>query len=91
MILEFGDVKRRFRDYLDTNFDHKTILNNSDAVYRTLWGTYAVPGVRGVPFEPTTENFAQHIYEWAMKEFGAGVYTYSVEVWETSVNCAVYP
>jgi hypothetical protein len=44
--------------------------------------------------EPTTENFAKLIYDWALKWIVGkieNVYSARVEVWETATNCAMYP
>lgn len=50
-----------------------------DAIY--------LPGLKTCPGDPTTENIAMWIANWADE---IGIPVYSVEVWETSVNMAGY-
>lgn len=85
MILEFGDVKRHFRSMIDNVFDHKLLLNRNDP----LMAWPKLPGATGFPSDPTTENVAKDIYNWA-RAFFAGDFEFKVTVWETSVNCATW-
>jgi 6-pyruvoyltetrahydropterin/6-carboxytetrahydropterin synthase len=77
--LELGDVKDRFRKYLKDNYDHRLLLNENDP-----WAGYLVteanlkapdqmaamlPGLTSMPGDPTVENIAQWIGEWAAKEY----------------------
>jgi 6-pyruvoyl-tetrahydropterin synthase len=48
-----------------------------------------LPGLQSTDGDPTTENIAKWIHDWALVE--AKLPVSHVEVWETSVNCAVYP
>ena len=89
VIVEFGYLKMAFRDFLDTHFDHHLLLNIHDDLSMS-----DPPGTTVMDGEPTTENFARLIYDWALKflinRIG-NVYSARVEVWETATNCAVYP
>jgi 6-pyruvoyltetrahydropterin/6-carboxytetrahydropterin synthase len=90
--LEFGDVKKRFRSFLDDNFDHHLLLNKNDPWARNLetGGGRSVgqlPGLVTMESDPTTENLARWIGEWAGGEFRLDV---MVEVQETRVNSAEY-
>jgi 6-pyruvoyl-tetrahydropterin synthase len=35
--LDFAEVKREFRDYLDTNYDHHLLLNAADVWAQAIW------------------------------------------------------
>lgn len=116
--LEFGAIKRSFREHLDTQYDHRVLLNAVDPfagpIFQVQAGdTYTthpteadnhseeevvalervegrqtfLPGLNAVAGDPTTENIAKWIYEWAR---GKEMPVREVEVWETSSNCAVY-
>lgn len=89
--LSFGDVKKRFRGFLDETFDHHLLLNQADP-WATLLGLdlggkqlHNLPGLMSMPGDPTTENLARWIAEWAVDEFK--LYA-DVVVHETSVNAA---
>ncbi len=94
--LEFGLVKSTFRAYLDSNFDHRVLLNIDDP-WAQPWnpiGTYAdedgsqtLPGLQTSQGDPTTEWLAEHVGLWAYSHYGDSI---TVEVWETSVNCSTW-
>lgn len=96
MVLEFGAVKKQFREHLDSEYDHRIILNDEDPwVSRTIKanGQYVrLPGLREVLDDPTTENVAKWIGQWAQKTFDTeySFYKYRVTVWETTVNAATW-
>lgn len=82
IFLEFGSLKARFREYLDSYFDHHLLLYEEDELI-----DLGLPGVVPVSGDPTTENIAAWVYSWAQDTYGA-LYSYRVEVQETSVNFA---
>lgn len=84
--LEFGAVKKDFRNYLDTEFDHHLLLNAVDPFLSEASSKdLDVPGVKICPGDPTTENIAYWIGS-QMSDQGYPVA--SVTVWETAVNMA---
>jgi 6-pyruvoyl-tetrahydropterin synthase len=103
--LEFGQVKKAFREFLDITFDHHLLLNENDPFARPLrvpsepvpvpdirqglrTQTQYLPGLQPMPGDPTTENIALWIGQWALEEFkcfGA------VQVNETDVNAIRVP
>jgi 6-pyruvoyl-tetrahydropterin synthase len=102
--LEFGEIKRSFRGYLDRNFDHRLVLNASDPFSRPIFqvapddesGTdfhlmndkqVFLPGLNAMPGDPTTENMARWIGEAMVDE---GFPVNAIELWETSVNNAMW-
>lgn len=86
-VLEFGAVKKVFREFLDKFYDHHILLNEDDYIIgRTLPGLHTMQG------DPTTENIARDILIWAIRVFsgtGRGGRKFRVEVWETATNCAI--
>lgn len=89
--LEFGEVKKLFRGYLDETYDHRLLLNQADP-WATLLGLdldgkqlHNLPGLQTVVGDPTTENIARWIAKWAHTVFEKSV---DVTVRETTVNAA---
>jgi 6-pyruvoyltetrahydropterin/6-carboxytetrahydropterin synthase len=64
-ILEFGNLKKAFRAYLDSIWDHHLHLNEKDpwALPVTLDGDLleCLPGLQTWPADPSTENIARWI------------------------------
>lgn len=87
MILDFGDVKKAVRRIADF-FDHATIYEEGTLKAATI-AAFQEENFRllAVPFRPTAENFARHIYELLQKE---NLPVHGVAVYETPENCAVY-
>jgi 6-pyruvoyl tetrahydropterin synthase/QueD family protein len=85
MIIDFAIVKKEFRVYLDSNFDHHCCLNDLDPL---AFGNTA-PGVVTVECDPTVENMARIWGEWLQQSFG-DKYSYKVKVWEASTNAATW-
>jgi 6-pyruvoyltetrahydropterin/6-carboxytetrahydropterin synthase len=92
--MDFADVKRRFRAYVDKMYDHRLLLNENDGLLvelRTNDYEAYYPGVNCCPGDPTTENIARWIGQWCVAEFGTvGLYRMRCEVWETQVNSATW-
>jgi 6-pyruvoyl-tetrahydropterin synthase len=98
MIMDFGEVKKKFREFLDTNYDHHLLLNPTDPLitfmgdndphYRGLLNNWGVTVTDGR--DPTVENFASIIYEWAKKTWTDDWFKFNVKVYEAATNCASY-
>jgi 6-pyruvoyl-tetrahydropterin synthase len=79
--LEFGRLKRTFRNHIDATYDHHLVLNREDPWAGLLnvsddkdvidW--LQLPGLVCVPGDPTVENLAKWIAEWACNEFHVDV------------------
>jgi 6-pyruvoyl-tetrahydropterin synthase len=97
--LEFGEAKKIFRQYLDTEFDHRLHLNANDP-WATLSALFFdetfvqpaeqedLPGLRkfysnGLPADPTTENIALHLVEWVSNTFETDA---NIDIHETDTN-----
>lgn len=75
--IEYGDLKRMFRGYLDEQYDHRLLLNVEDpfagdliTVHRDASGQFTekddevtLPGLNVCPGDPTTENIAWWILQ----------------------------
>ena len=89
--LEFGAIKKEFRGYLDTNFDHHLLLHKNDPWAKVLQdvdqhnASGTLPGLKTIDGDPTTEYFAFIIAGWAAHKFRVDV---NVVVQETEVNAA---
>lgn len=107
---DFGNIKKVFREYLDSTFDHHLLLNEQDPWAGLLaaksvlekhgpqpnddfaWDDYPdlfepLPGLVKTPGDPTTENIAKWIAEWAANTFSCKV---NVIIQETGTNGAGY-
>lgn len=62
--LDFGEVKRAFRAHLDAEYDHRLLLNEADPLVSAN-----LPGASGCPADPTIENIADWIAQWAGEQF----------------------
>jgi 6-pyruvoyl-tetrahydropterin synthase len=89
--LEFADMKRKFRNHIDSTYDHRLVLNQEDPwaqpIYQiTNWPQGEVymevelsdqqkflPGLSLVPGDPTVENLAKWICEWACNTYSCDV------------------
>lgn len=91
--LDFGVVKQSLRAFLDANYDHRVLLNSEDHWSHVLYVNSPrgsrLPGLQTMNGDPTTENFAKLVGEWAQRTFGVE-HRYVVTVWETSVNAATW-
>jgi len=87
MVAEFGAVKAAFREYLDTTFDHRLLLNTADDLWKL-----DLPGAVSFPTDPTVEELARHLHGWAMDNIVAPHQLLSahVSLWETKVNAAEF-
>jgi 6-pyruvoyl-tetrahydropterin synthase len=102
-VFEFGDMKRKFRNHIDSTYDHRLVLNEEDSwaqpiyqiaevqSYMTMKEMVAgdgpeevmkakltndqkfLPGLSLVPGDPTVENLAKWIAEWACSTFHVDV------------------
>ena len=90
--IDFGSLKTAFRRRLDSTYDHKLLLNRVDPFaseihIRDTEGWVILPGLRVFDGDPTTENLAAALGQWALAELIQGtLYGVDIEVWETAVN-----
>jgi 6-pyruvoyltetrahydropterin/6-carboxytetrahydropterin synthase len=85
MLVDFGDIKRSVRTWVDNELDHRMILNRHDPI---------IPYLRSInepmyliDWNPTAENIARLVYEYAAKQ---GLPVREVLLWETPKSYATY-
>lgn len=87
--LEFGALKLKFRHMLDTDFDHRCLLNHQDPlVLKCEQAGIELPGLSKCIEDPTTENLARWIGQWGVEYLASGLHRVKCTVHETRVNIA---
>lgn len=96
MIIDFKEIKKMFKEYVDF-YDHAMIIENHEFGKKTKehfvdvkignLDTIEQTRVITVPYRPTAENMCKNFYHDLLK---MGVPVYSVEVYETRNNSAKY-
>lgn len=85
MAVDFGDIKRVMKGWIDTNFDHKTILREDDPLVPVLQQNGQ--RITVVKVNPTAEYLAFLAFEYGKSE---GLLITEVRFWETSSNYVCY-
>lgn len=85
MLVDFTDIKRSLRTWIDDELDHRMIMHRDDPLLPVLQA-HQQP-VYVIPNNPTAENIARLIYEKAREQ---GFPVAEVELWETPNSSAVY-
>lgn len=85
MVVDFTDVKNEIGAFINDKLDHKMLLHKKDPLVPLLKKS-------GEPFtlmdaNPTAENIAKFIYEFAKSKKFPVV---AVKLWETETSYAVY-
>ncbi len=85
MTVDFVEIKRVVGTWIDANFDHTLLLHQDDPLVGVLKS--AGEKVLPLPVNPTTENLAKIIYEYAKSK---GLPVEEVTLWETTYSFATY-
>ena len=85
MVMDFGDIKKHVQSWVDEELDHKMLLNARDPLVEIL-RTLGEPVVT-LEGNPTAENIAKHIFEYAR---GKKLPVSAVRLWETENSFAEY-
>jgi 6-pyruvoyltetrahydropterin/6-carboxytetrahydropterin synthase len=85
MVVDFADLRRIVRAWINHEFDHKMILRSDDPLVRPLQ-ELGEP-VLVVAHNPTVELLAKLIYDYAHSQ---GFPVAGVKVWETRRSSATY-
>ena len=85
MLVDFTDIKKHVSGWIDSNLDHRMILNEADPVAKYL-------RQQGEPLflidsNPTAENIAKLIYDFAKSN---NLPVAEVSLWETFKSYATY-
>ena len=85
MVVDFSDIKRIVKGWIDRELDHKMILRRDDPLVKPLQ-ELGEP-IYLVDSNPTVEHIAKLIFDHARD---AGVPVVTVRVWETPTSVAAY-
>lgn len=85
MVVDFGDINRIVKDWIDRVFDHKLLLSKSDPLVKVLQDLNE-PFVL-IDSNPTAENIAKLIFDYAASQ---GLPVTEVRLWETATSLASY-
>ena len=85
MVVDFTDIKRRIKGWIDRELDHRMILRRDDPLVDVLQ-KLGEPAYL-LESNPTVERIARLIFEYAS---GAGLPVVRVKVWETPTSFAEY-
>jgi 6-pyruvoyltetrahydropterin/6-carboxytetrahydropterin synthase len=85
MLVDFTDIKKSLRTWIDDQLDHRMILHENDP-YLPFLREQREP-VIVIPVNPTAENIARLVFEQAVR-FGFPIR--EVTLWETRNSCAKY-
>jgi 6-pyruvoyl-tetrahydropterin synthase len=93
MVMDFGELKAAMKVEIDEVFDHAMVLRDDDGALPFLKKIPATnleeQKIVQVPWNPTAENFAQHIYQ-TLSASPYGLVLEFVRVWETATSFAEY-
>jgi len=85
MVVDFSDIKRVVKGWIDRELDHKMILRHDDPLVKPLQ-TLGEP-VYVIDSNPTVERIARLIFEVSREQ---GLPVVRVTVWETPTSWATY-
>ena len=85
MVVDFSDIKKSLRTWIDNELDHRMILNEKDPVLPILQEMNEP--LFTIADNPTAENIAKLIYQQASLE---GFPIVEVSLWETPKAFATY-
>ena len=85
MVVDFGDVKRELKGWIDATMDHQMLLRRDDPLAE--WMREHGEPVCLFEENPTAENIARAIFERAREQ---GWPVIEVRLWETPTSFATY-
>ena len=85
MVVDFGDIKRLVKEWIDRELDHRMILRHDDPLVKVLQALGEPVYV--LDSNPTVERIARLVFDVA-REYGLPVDR--VTVWETPSSWATY-
>jgi len=85
MLVDFTDIKRSLRGWIDGALDHRMILHRDDPLLPLLQRLNEPVYV--IANNPTAENIARLIFEYAQEQ---GFPVVEVALWETRNSSAAY-
>jgi len=85
MLVDFTDIKRSLRTWVNDELDHRMILNEQDPFLP--WMLEQQQPVYTIPVNPTAENIAKLIFDRAKRD---GFPVVEVVLWETPNSFAAF-
>lgn len=85
MVIDFSAVKLYVGNWVDTFWDHRSILNKDDPILPVLQEMGEQPYIMNYG-NPTAENMAKELYEVSQKLLPSNIEVVKVRIWETE-NC----
>lgn len=85
MVMDFSDVKRIVKEWIDKHIDHKMLLRKDDPILNTLQENSEPVYI--MDDNPTAENIAKLIFELAISK---DLPVSEVRLWETESSFATY-
>ena len=85
MLVDFGEIKRSLRSWIDGELDHRMILCEQDPALPML--RELNEPVHVIPVNPTAENIAKLIHDYAWSQ---GFPVVEVALWETATSFATF-
>ena len=92
-VIDFGDLKKIVKGWIDENWDHSLILNREDPLCSLLTVEHAHIYKMPALLEPTAENMAALLFdvvEKEVKKISPDINVKYVSIKETATNTAVY-
>jgi len=89
MIVDFGDIKKYLKGWIDDNLDHRLILSSKkdESLINAVEKVLPSMKVYVLPFEPTVENMAKYLLNDVFQTLvGDKLEVFKVKLWETE-NC----
>lgn len=85
MVVDFEEIKSKVQRWVDSELDHKMLLNKRDPLVK-IFGKLGEPVVV-MSANPTAENIARLVFEYARRQ---KLPVASVRLWETVNSFAEY-
>lgn len=85
MVIDFGDIKKALKNFLDEELDHRMLLRQDDPLVKVLQEMNEPLFL--MDENPTAENIAKVIFQYATQQ---GLPIVSVKLWETPSSYAEY-
>jgi 6-pyruvoyltetrahydropterin/6-carboxytetrahydropterin synthase len=95
MIIDFKEIKARFKGWIDTHWDHNIILNKEDKTLGDMIQSYTGQKVFYLDYNPTSENIAFYLFDVVLKEVFEDLPHYvslcnCIRVFETPTSNSAY-
>lgn len=76
MVIDFKEIKSRFKTWIDTNWDHNIILHVDDRELGDIISRHTGQKVFYMDCNPTSENIARYLFEVVLKDVFADAVQY---------------